>query len=182
MLNCIEVSRLLPEAQDRKLSTEERIALRLHLRRCAVCLELDRHLLLLRIFAPHFAKGDYGEISQARDSGKASGLCVTYDTKEHNQGVQIKAEKRRNSGVISSFELDVLAMRTVTEFGVQPTRIRKQGQRPRQALAATVRTFRPGSTAHWRRLHPRVSASDGWHNCSGSYELRRESLPALAPA
>ncbi|MCG6658126.1 zf-HC2 domain-containing protein [Halomonas campisalis] len=73
MLMCKEATRLMSLKQDRPLTFQERIALRLHLSMCQACRECDRQFTLLhnsaRRFAPepppeeddpHRGKGDRG--------------------------------------------------------------------------------------------------------------------------
>jgi hypothetical protein len=48
MLSCKEATRLLSQAQDRRLSYGERIRLRLHLIACVACSRFSRQLAVLR--------------------------------------------------------------------------------------------------------------------------------------
>ena len=48
MLSCKEATRLLSQAQDRRLSCGERIKLRLHLMACVACSRFSRQLAVLR--------------------------------------------------------------------------------------------------------------------------------------
>ena len=48
MLSCHDATRMLSEAQERRLGVLERVSLRLHLAICAACRRFDRQLLLLR--------------------------------------------------------------------------------------------------------------------------------------
>jgi hypothetical protein len=48
MLSCKEATRLLSQAQDRRLSYGERIKLRLHLLACVACSRFSRQLAVLR--------------------------------------------------------------------------------------------------------------------------------------
>jgi hypothetical protein len=48
MLSCKEATRLLSQAQDRRLSYGERIKLRLHLMACVACSRFSRQLAVLR--------------------------------------------------------------------------------------------------------------------------------------
>ncbi len=48
MLSCKEVSRLLSQREERRLSFLERVKLRLHLRVCAACTRFARQLDVLR--------------------------------------------------------------------------------------------------------------------------------------
>ena len=47
-LNCKQTSRLLSEAQDRRLSLFERVTLRVHLGVCDACTQFSRQLEFLR--------------------------------------------------------------------------------------------------------------------------------------
>ena len=47
-LNCKQTSRLLSEAQDRRLSLLERVTLRVHLCMCDACTHFSRQLQFLR--------------------------------------------------------------------------------------------------------------------------------------
>ena len=47
-LNCTQTSRLLSEAQDRRLSLLERVTLRVHLGMCDTCTHFSRQLQFLR--------------------------------------------------------------------------------------------------------------------------------------
>ena len=47
-LNCKQTSRLLSEAQDRRLSLFERVTLRVHLGVCVACMQFSRQLEFLR--------------------------------------------------------------------------------------------------------------------------------------
>ncbi|MFO1376832.1 MAG: zf-HC2 domain-containing protein [Steroidobacteraceae bacterium] len=48
MLSCHDATRMLSEAQERRLGVLERVSLRLHLAICAACRRFDRQLPLLR--------------------------------------------------------------------------------------------------------------------------------------
>ena len=48
MLSCKEVSRLLSQGEDRRLTLPERLKLRLHLRVCAACTGFARQIAFLR--------------------------------------------------------------------------------------------------------------------------------------
>ena len=54
MLSCKEATRLLSQAQDRRLSYGERIKLRLHLLACVACSRFSRQLAVLREAASRF--------------------------------------------------------------------------------------------------------------------------------
>jgi len=48
MVSCKEATRLLSQAEDRRLSHVERIKLRLHLYACVACSRFSRQLALMR--------------------------------------------------------------------------------------------------------------------------------------
>jgi hypothetical protein len=48
MMNCRQTSQLLSQSQDRPLSLQERLSLRLHLLLCAACQRFARQLRFLR--------------------------------------------------------------------------------------------------------------------------------------
>lgn len=48
MVSCKEVSRLLSQAEERRLTLFERVKLRLHLRVCAACARFARQLRFMR--------------------------------------------------------------------------------------------------------------------------------------
>ena len=48
MLSCHDATRMMSEAQERRLGVLERVSLRLHLAICAACRRFDRQLPLLR--------------------------------------------------------------------------------------------------------------------------------------
>lgn len=48
MLSCKEVSRLLSQAQERRLTVLERVKLHLHLRVCVACTRFARQLRFMR--------------------------------------------------------------------------------------------------------------------------------------
>lgn len=48
MLSCKEVSRLLSQGEDRRLTWRERVKLQLHLRVCTACTRFARQLSVMR--------------------------------------------------------------------------------------------------------------------------------------
>ena len=48
MLSCHDATRMISEAQERRLGQMERVSLRLHLALCAACRRFERQLPLLR--------------------------------------------------------------------------------------------------------------------------------------
>lgn len=61
MMNCMEATRLLSEAQERKLSLRERMPLKLHTSMCSGCRNFSRQVPLLRQAARAYAKGECTE-------------------------------------------------------------------------------------------------------------------------
>lgn len=57
MLNCKEVTRLLSEAQERKLSFYERVQLEMHLAMCKGCTNFRKQLDFLRMASRRYASG-----------------------------------------------------------------------------------------------------------------------------
>lgn len=62
MLNCKEVTHLLSEAQDRKLTLTERLPLRVHLAMCQGCRNFSKQLDFLRSASRGFGtRSDHDE-------------------------------------------------------------------------------------------------------------------------
>lgn len=57
MLSCKEASRLMSEAQDRKLSLGQRLSLRTHLLICRGCANYQRQLGFLRLSLRRYTAG-----------------------------------------------------------------------------------------------------------------------------
>lgn len=57
MLNCQAVTRLLSESQERQLSLQERMSLRMHLMMCSGCNNFGKQMQTLRHIARAYAKG-----------------------------------------------------------------------------------------------------------------------------
>jgi len=57
MMNCRHATRLLSEAQDRKLSLNERAALKLHVMICSACRNFGKQMGELRKFTRAYVKG-----------------------------------------------------------------------------------------------------------------------------
>lgn len=60
MLNCREVTRLLSEGYERKLTLRERMALKMHTVMCSGCTNYARHMEVLRKAARRLREGDGG--------------------------------------------------------------------------------------------------------------------------
>ncbi len=59
MLNCVEVTRLYSEAQDRRLSLKERMNLQMHVAMCSGCRNFGRHMHVLRQVTRAYTEGVY---------------------------------------------------------------------------------------------------------------------------
>lgn len=57
MLNCVQVTRLYSEAQERALSVSERMSLRVHVMMCSGCRNFGQQMSVLRNAARTYAKG-----------------------------------------------------------------------------------------------------------------------------
>lgn len=60
-MNCRHATRLLSEAQERKLSLGERMRLKVHTAICTGCRNFSRQVGMLRQFSRAFAKGVAGD-------------------------------------------------------------------------------------------------------------------------
>ena len=54
MINCKEVTKLLSQAQDRKLNLAEKITLKIHTSMCAGCRNFGIQMKQLKVFSSHF--------------------------------------------------------------------------------------------------------------------------------
>jgi hypothetical protein len=66
MLSCKQVTRLLSEGQDRKLTLIERLSLRLHLAMCKGCANFGRQMDFLRTACRRYADGGGGDDARKR--------------------------------------------------------------------------------------------------------------------
>ena len=57
MLNCEQVTRLLSEAQERKLTLAERMPLKMHIMMCSGCRNFGAQMGMLRHIARAYAEG-----------------------------------------------------------------------------------------------------------------------------
>ncbi len=55
MLNCQQATRLLSEAQERKLNMHERAALKMHRMMCSACNNFGKQILTMRVIAKKYA-------------------------------------------------------------------------------------------------------------------------------
>lgn len=58
LLNCRKVTELLSEAQERKLTLKQRIALKIHLMWCDGCRDFRRQIVAIRRISRAYAKGE----------------------------------------------------------------------------------------------------------------------------
>lgn len=58
MMNCQQATRLLSDAQDRKLSITDRTALKFHVMMCAGCRNFGEQMHSLRYIMREYAKGE----------------------------------------------------------------------------------------------------------------------------
>lgn len=59
MLTCKEISTLVSESLDRKLSLRQRMAMRMHLLMCSMCRTYSRQMLVLRKVIRRAVNADY---------------------------------------------------------------------------------------------------------------------------
>ncbi|WP_308365948.1 MULTISPECIES: zf-HC2 domain-containing protein [unclassified Microbulbifer] len=70
MMNCRRATRLLSEAQERKLSFKERSALKLHTLMCTGCRNFEKQMHSLRRISRSFARGATDEDSSRHPKKK----------------------------------------------------------------------------------------------------------------
>lgn len=58
MLNCRQVTRLLSESQERTLTLQERVSLKMHVMMCSGCRNFGRQMHTLRQVARAYSKGE----------------------------------------------------------------------------------------------------------------------------
>jgi hypothetical protein len=76
MLMCNEATHLMSLKQDRPLTFQERLALRLHLSMCQACRECDRQFTLLHKTAKRFdaeTRPEHSGLHHRRGNGKGNG-------------------------------------------------------------------------------------------------------------
>jgi len=83
MLNCKEVSRLVSQAMDAKLSWHQRLAMRFHLLYCSWCRRYASQLRFLRRASKNLPA----------DAGKAAGSTLSHDAKERMRKQLLEALK-----------------------------------------------------------------------------------------
>ena len=70
MMNCHQTTKLLSDAQERKLTWKERLAIRLHITMCYGCRNFADQVPLLRTVARAYAKGnDVGKAPPEQTDG-----------------------------------------------------------------------------------------------------------------
>lgn len=57
MLNCVQVTRLYSESQERALTTRERMLVRFHVMMCSGCRNFGQQMRVLRLVARAYADG-----------------------------------------------------------------------------------------------------------------------------
>jgi len=62
MLSCRQATRLLSDAQDRRLSTAERLQLRLHVLMCSACRRFGQQLGQMRTGVSHLKHSDSPDV------------------------------------------------------------------------------------------------------------------------
>ena len=67
MLNCEQVTRLLSEAQERKLTLTERMPLKMHVMMCSGCRNFGEQMGMLRHVARAYADGGPESTGQVED-------------------------------------------------------------------------------------------------------------------
>lgn len=65
MLNCQRVTRLYSESQERALTLQERISLKMHVMMCSGCRNFGKQMHMLRHIAHTYAKGPDQRSDQA---------------------------------------------------------------------------------------------------------------------
>jgi hypothetical protein len=67
-MNCHSVTRLLSEAQERKLTLQEKIPLKMHLVMCTACTNFEHQMQLLRTMSRAYAKGENEFVVKSKDN------------------------------------------------------------------------------------------------------------------
>lgn len=68
MMNCRQATRLMSEAQERKLSRMQRLSLKIHVSMCSGCRNFERQMGSLRTIAQAYSKGRAGGVDGTPDS------------------------------------------------------------------------------------------------------------------
>lgn len=80
MLNCHDATRLMSEAQDRKLGAKERLTLKLHVMICTGCRNFSRHLPVLRRITRDYVSGaNERQASSGRDNDMSNNMSNNKD-------------------------------------------------------------------------------------------------------
>lgn len=72
MMTCHSVTRLLSQAQERKLKVTENIPLKMHLMMCPACKNFGQQMEMLRIFCRSYAKGEHEALLDANDTNETN--------------------------------------------------------------------------------------------------------------
>ena len=78
-MNCHSVTRLLSEAQERKLTLQEKIPLKMHLVMCSACTNFGHQMHLLRTMSRAYAKGENEAVVNSKDIQQAKDTPSTED-------------------------------------------------------------------------------------------------------
>jgi hypothetical protein len=89
MLSCNKVGRLLCEAQDRKLSTFEKMNLKLHLTLCKFCRQVDYKYRCMKVFV--------SEISIKIEEGEPIGEGLSLEASAKIQKLMIEFISHKNN-------------------------------------------------------------------------------------
>ena len=68
MLNCHKATQLMSQAQERELSLQERLGLKLHTGMCAACRNFGRQMPLLRQISREYVHHNDGEEQKHNDA------------------------------------------------------------------------------------------------------------------
>jgi len=72
MMNCQQATRLLSDAQERKLSLKERTVLKMHVMMCSGCRNFGEQMGVLRNIAHTYAKGSEAKTGKTDDLDKSN--------------------------------------------------------------------------------------------------------------
>jgi predicted anti-sigma-YlaC factor YlaD len=78
-MNCHSVTRLLSEAQDRKLTLQEKVPLKMHLVMCSACTNFGHQMQLLRTMSRAYAKGENEALVNSKDTKQTKDSPSTED-------------------------------------------------------------------------------------------------------
>lgn len=72
MLNCVEATRLMSEAQERELTLTEKLPLKMHVMMCSGCRNFQAQMRTLRRIARAYARGE-NERAERPSAGNEAG-------------------------------------------------------------------------------------------------------------